>query len=445
MGDRFEVGDDFMSDVDRTIYGDLDNDGWDDLELEFEEFLFLYNFLQQDDEGRKSFWDHERLDWNRHIAKLRHEGLFAKRYRMPETAFNRLVEVLVPFLPGDVTKSRNRCSHEIYPEIIVAIGLRYLAGGSYEDIREVYGVSVSGFYYCRNRFFKAVMQSEDLKIRLPEGREEWEVVRLKFHSKSEEGIVRGCVGAIDGFFQPTKCPTVKETNGNVRAYFSGHYARYGLNCQALCDSDLRFMFFGVMGPGNKSDQPAYEQTGLEAIIEGLPLGLYIAADAAYIVTEHVLIPFIGSQRQDRTKDAFNFFLSQLRIRIENAFGLLTTKWRILRRPLECSLKTNALILEICARLHNFVIDNKEDDFSDEDWTLDGPIIGAMADSPLGWGYLPTVEELQMHPGTSQTRDAIMRHIRRNGFSRPQRNLEQQKQQIDNDIDEDYELHELGFM
>jgi hypothetical protein len=441
MGDRFELGDDFMSDVD-GVYGDLENDGWDDLELEFEEFLLLYNFLQIDGGGRKSFWDHERLDWCRHLEKLRHEGLFARRYRMPEKAFNRLVELLVPFLPSDVTKSRNRCSHEIYPEIIVGIGLRYLAGGSHEDIREVYGVSVSGFYYCRNRFFKAVMASDALKIRLPEGPKEWEAVRVKFHGKSEEGIVRGCVGAIDGFFQPTKCPNVKETNGNVRAYFSGHYARYGLNCQAVCDSDLRFLFFGVMGPGNKSDQIAYELTGLQAIFELLPIGLFIAADAAYIVTEHVLIPFVGSQRQDRTKDAFNFFLSQLRIRIENSFGLLTTKWRILRRPLECSLKTNALILEVCARLHNFVLDNKEDAVLDEDWNLDGPIISTMADSPLGWGYLPTVEALETHQGTSQTRDAIMRHIRRNGYSRPQRNLEQR--QADEDC-EDCELHELGFM
>ena len=438
MGGRVDFGDDFMSDVDR-VYGDLENDGWDDLELEFEEFLNLYNFLEHDKEKRKTFWDHHRLDWSTHVEKLRHEGLFAKRYRMPEKAFIRLVDLLLPFLPGDVTKSRNRCTHEIYPDIMVGIGIRYLAGGSYEDIREVYGVSVSGFYYCRNRFFKAVMLCDALQIRLPEGPDEWEKIRVKFNSKSEEGIIRGCVGAIDGFFQPTRCPTVKETNGNVRSYFSGHYARYGLNSQAVCDSDLRFLFFGVMGPGSKSDQVAYEDTGLGAVFELLPLGLFISADAAYIVTEHVLIPFVGSQRQDRVKDTFNFFLSQLRIRIENAFGLLTTKWRVLRKPLECSLQTNALILDVCARLHNFVIDNKEDDFCVEDWSLDGPNISVMTGSPLGWGYLPTVQDLQTIPGTSQTRDAIMRHIQRNGFSRPQRNLEQRQ------IAQECELHEVGLM
>jgi hypothetical protein len=432
MSDRFQAGTGFLSPTD-SIYGDVGNDGWDDLELECQEFLTLYTLLFPDDDKRKSFWDHERLDWSSHLEKLRHEGRFAQKYRMPEKAFNRLVRVLGPILQADITKSRSRCTQEIYPEIFVAIGLRYLAGGSYDDIREVYGVSVGGFYYCRNRFFKAILTCDALRIRHPEAGDDWETVRSKFHSKSEEGIIRGCVGAIDGFFQPTKCPTVKDTNGNVRAYFSGHYNRYGLNCQALCDSDLRFLFFGVMGPGNKSDQPAYEQTGLAEIIENLPAGLFIAADAAYVVTEHVLIPFTGSQRQDRVKDTFNFFLSQLRIRIENAFGLLTTKWRILRKPLECSLKTNADILQICALLHNYVIDNKEDD-SATDTSLEGPNIRAMSESPLGWGYLPTVEPLETQPGTSQTRDAILRHIHRNGFCRPKRNLEQRE-----------ELHEIGLM
>jgi hypothetical protein len=437
MSDCFQVGTDVLSPTDR-IYGDVGNDGWDDLELEYQEFLTLYTVLFPD-ETRKSFWDHQRLDWSRHLEKLRHEGWFAQKYRMSEKAFNRLVRVLGPILQSDISKSGNRCTEEIYPEIFVAIGLRYLAGGSYDDIRDVYGVSVGGFYYCRNRFFKAILTCDALRIRHPEAGDDWEVVRSNFHSKSEEGIIRGCVGAIDGFFQPTKCPTVKDSIGNVRAYFSGHYNRYGLNCQALCDSDLRFMFFGVMGPGNKSDQPAYEETGLVAIVENLPAGLFIAADAAYIVTEHVLIPFTGSQRQDRVKDTFNFFLSQLRIRIENAFGLLTTKWRILRKPLECSLKVNVNILEICALLHNYVIDCKahdDDDNSPGDKSLDGPKIRSMLESPLGWGYLPTVEPLVTHPGTSQTRDAILRHIHRHGFCRPQRNLAQNQPS---------ELHEIGLM
>jgi hypothetical protein len=65
---------------------------------------------------------------------------------MPERAFNHLVEILGPILQCDITKACNRCCEEIYPDIFVAIGLCYVAGGLSDDIIEVYGVSVSGFY-----------------------------------------------------------------------------------------------------------------------------------------------------------------------------------------------------------------------------------------------------------------------------------------------------------
>jgi hypothetical protein len=45
----------------------------------------------------------------------------------------------------------------------------------------------------------------------------------------------------------------------------------------------------------------------------------------------MLVLFVGSQRDDPTQDKFNFFLSQLRIRIEMAFGLLQKKWCVLKK------------------------------------------------------------------------------------------------------------------
>jgi hypothetical protein len=44
MSNRFQVGTDILSPMDR-IYGDASNDGWDDLELEYQEFLTLYTLL----------------------------------------------------------------------------------------------------------------------------------------------------------------------------------------------------------------------------------------------------------------------------------------------------------------------------------------------------------------------------------------------------------------
>jgi hypothetical protein len=64
--------------------------------------------------------------------------------------------------------------------------------------------------------------------------------------------------------------------------------------------------FTVIAPGQTNDTVAYEETGLHKIIDTLPSGLYIAGDAAYVLTEHLLVPFTGSCRQDPDKDSYNF-------------------------------------------------------------------------------------------------------------------------------------------
>ena len=55
------------------------------------------------------------------------------------------------------------------------------------------------------------------------------------------------------------------------------------------------------------------------------------------------------------EDAFNFYLSQLRVTIERAFGVLVQRWAILRSPLTIPLfKVAPLMYTLCV-LHNFCI------------------------------------------------------------------------------------------
>jgi hypothetical protein len=198
------------------------------------------------------------------------------------------------------------------------------------------------------------------------------------------------------------------------------------------------MYFGVIAPGTVGDQVAYEDTGLSNVIESFPPGIFIVADAAYTLTEHMIVPLTGSNHLHKEKDAFNYFLSQLCIQIEMAFGLLMTKWPIRCHKLECLLKQNIDIIHACAILHNYVITNDYyDDFDEEDLALDGPHIAAMEDSRLGWGYIPTVEPFHVDPGSAHMRDAIIRHIERHGHCCPHHNVQHQQQE--------QELYDINLM
>ena len=220
-------------------------------------------------------------------------------------------------------------------------------------------------------FLDAVLNCMELDIAFPDTDEDLTSTVSKFTMKSSEGIMKGCVGAIDGLFVKICRPSMKDCGYNPQAYFSGHYMAHGLNIQAICDIDRCFTFFGVVAPGKSSDQVAFERTSIHQRIMTLPTGMYIAGDAAYQVSDSVLVPFTGSQRDDPGKDAFNFFLSQLRIRIEMAFGLLQTKWSVLKKPLQVNLKTAAKVIETCARLHNFCLreDNTIDPSNDDEAIL----------------------------------------------------------------------------
>jgi hypothetical protein len=92
------------------------------------------------------------------------------------------------------------------------------------------------------------------------------------------------------------------------------------------------MYFGVVLPGSTNDNISYPlATGLKDIFDSLPPGLFGLADAAYTLSECMLIPFVGADRCNPAQDAFNYYLSQLRIRVEMAFGRLVNK---------CGVKSN---------------------------------------------------------------------------------------------------------
>jgi hypothetical protein len=158
-------------------------------------------------------------------------------------------------------------------------------------------------------------------------------------------------------------------------------------------------------------------------IAALPKEYFILGDNAYGLSEQILIPFSGAQKQIVENDAYNYYLSQLRIRIEQAFGLLTTKWRIFRSPINATLHTTSDIINVASRLHNFVI--KEDGDveiaardGDEDEQID-----SIEGVPNGLLYRPSyIGTMNVH-GNSVRRTLIVKEIKEADLRRPASNIE----------------------
>ena len=188
-------------------------------------------------------------------------------------AFGALVKLLYGNISYNYSKYGYTSSQEpIEAEITVAIGLCWLAGGSYIDLKNVYPCSVSSIYAYRLCFIHAVNSCKLLKLHFPMTLAEIHSSQSQFQEISSNSVVRGCIGAIDGFLVVVKCPSMKDSESNHSSYYSGRYYCHGLNVQAICNASCCFTCFAIAAPGKSSCQAAIEYRAFPMSLDDLPLG-----------------------------------------------------------------------------------------------------------------------------------------------------------------------------
>lgn len=215
----------------------------------------------------------QRLDWDSFVEKYAERKDFSRHLRMPIASFNKLLDFLAPNLDVDINMASLR-GPPISPQIKLYATLRFLAGGSYSDIRFLTGISTSSFYRIVWKTIHAINSCKELQISFPQSQEDVLEAAKGFQSISTNGCIWNVASVIDGYHLQTHTPQKSQVK-NVRSFFSGHYQTYGVNVQAACDHQCRFQFIGVAGPGVMGDREALNQVELGILIQNLP-GLYCA-------------------------------------------------------------------------------------------------------------------------------------------------------------------------
>ena len=126
-------------------------------------------------------------------------------------------------------------------------------------------------------------------------------------------------------------------------------------------ADYKFMFVSARHAGGTHHSTTFQASVLyDALLQNLlPSWIRIAADDAYSNGGYILTPYSGPNLS-QVKESFNFFLSSCRITIEQAFGILISRFSIFLSPLRYSLKTDTLIIMVACKLHNFIIDSRDE-------------------------------------------------------------------------------------
>jgi len=95
----------------------------------------------------------------------------------------------------------------------------------------------------------------------------------------------------------------------------------------------------------------------------IPFPYITVADEAFPLKSYLMRPFPRRMsRMTNEERVFNYRLSRARLCIENTFGILSSRWRILHRRLCCSIKNAERICKALVCLHNFAMINNENSY-----------------------------------------------------------------------------------
>lgn len=171
-----------------------------------------------------------------------------------------------------------------------------------------------------------------------------------------------CLGALDG-----KHVRLTKPYGTGSEYFN--YKKYfSMVLLAACDSNFRFTFVDIGSYGRAADSAIFKSSLLHQKLQnntldipdpspistdGQPLPFVFIGDEAFGISRNVLRPY-GGKGIPADRQIFNYRLSRARTCIEQAFGILTNKWRIFHKAINVNVDHAYLIIRACCILHNFV-------------------------------------------------------------------------------------------
>lgn len=131
---------------------------------------------------------------------------------------------------------------------------------------------------------------------------------------------------------------------------------------AVADARYRFIYVNIGAYGHEGDSTLFalsdfgkrlyaEQLDLpdDAMIGNEKLPFFVIGDDAFAMGRRLIKPFVPLKGARLTEDQriFNYRLSRARRVVENAFGIMASKWRVLSRTMTCNPERAKKIVNAC--------------------------------------------------------------------------------------------------
>lgn len=283
------------------------------------------------------------------------EAAFTHFTRLPPHLFHQMKTRVAPLLHTSIREP-------LEPGLRLAITLRYLATG------ESYHSLSYSFRLSHNTISKVVLDTcqaiakayEDKVMDCPSTPDEWRRVAHGFQTRWN--CLHTC-GAVGGTHVAIRCPP-KE--GSMYFNYKKFHSSILL---AVVDANYNFLYVAVGTPGSVSDGGIWSETSLgQALEEGragfpdpepLPgednpdIPYALVGDDAFPLRSWMMKPYLHRQISGEQR-IFNNRLSRARRVVENAFGILASRFRCLLTTMEQEPENVQTIVYAACVLHNLI-------------------------------------------------------------------------------------------
>lgn len=178
-----------------------------------------------------------------------------------------------------------------------------------------------------------------------------------------------CIGSVDGKHIRMKCPK------NSGSMFFNYKQYFSIILMAIADANYKFLMIDVGSYGKDSDGGVLCNTTFYQRLENGTLKLpnssnlqnsnlkapYVfIGDEAFPLRNYIMRPFPRNQLDDNNKSYYNYRLSRARMTVECAFGIASSKFRILLKAIETKVENADHIVKAICILHNIIIDKEKE-------------------------------------------------------------------------------------
>lgn len=311
------------------------------------------------------------------------EDWWKENFRITRRTFEFIVRVAGPEMAKKDTRLRQ--SIPVHKRVAVALW-RLATGDTYRSTGLQFGIGRCTAMLIKQDFCNAIAKRAKEFIKFPETEQEvLQSIRL-FTNKSPFPQV---VGAIDGCHIALKTVPVDKGIDYVN-----RKQDYSVVIRGVADASFRFLDISAGYPGSIHDARVLRLSNLHREIEqgnwlngptkqisGSEIRPLLVGDSAYPLSVWLMKPFKQTRTLSERQLRFNHALSQARVVIEQAYGILKGRWRCLYKAMEGKTNRVAITILACCVLHNICIDVGDpspidilgDDDNDMDQSLNGDV------------------------------------------------------------------------